>query len=95
MFENLVRERPEVMTKIIPVEGDISLPIFGISTSDLQLLVENVSVVFNSAATIRFNEPMRTAVQMNVKGPQELLHICRQMKHLDVISIISYTYKAL
>ncbi len=84
MFENLTRESPEVMTKIIPVLGDVSLPILGISPSVLQLLVDNVSLVFNSAATIRFNEPMRTAVQMNVKGPLELLQICRQMKHLDV-----------
>ena len=72
------------MIKIIPVEGDVSLPTLGISQRDLQVLVENVSLVFNSAATIRFNEDMRTAVQMNVKGLQELLHICRQMKHLDV-----------
>ncbi len=72
------------MTKIIPVEGDVSLPTLGISQRDLQVLLENVSLVFNSAATIRFNEDMRTAVQTNVKGLQELLHICRQMKNLDV-----------
>ena len=85
MFENLIRERPEVMTKIIPVLGDVSLPLLGISQSDLQLLISNVSLIFNSAATVRFNEDLRTSVQLNVKGPQELLRICRQMKHLDVI----------
>ncbi len=87
MFENLIRERPEVMTKIIPVEGDISLPNLGLSVADLELLSNNVSLIFNSAATIRFNEDLRTAVQLNVRGPQQLLHICRQMKHLAVTSI--------
>jgi len=87
MFENLIRERPEVMTKIIPVEGDISLPNLGLSVADLELLLNNVSLIFNSAATIRFNEDLRTAVQLNVRGPQQLLHICRQMKHLAVTSI--------
>ena len=87
MFETLIREQPEVMTKIIPVEGDISLPNLGLSVADLELLLNNVSLIFNSAATIRFNEDLRTAVQLNVRGPQQLLHICRQMKHLAVTSI--------
>ena len=86
MFDQLMRGKPEVLTKIIPVEGDISLPIMGISSSDLDLLVDNISVVFHSAATVRFNEELRTAVQLNVKGPQQLLCICRQMKHLLVCS---------
>ena len=84
MFEKLSLEQPEVMSKIIPVEGDISLLNLGLSGADLELLFDKVSVVFNSAATVRFNEELRTAVQLNVKGPQQLLNICRQMKHLDV-----------
>lgn len=73
------------MTKIIPVKGDVSLPMLGLSQRDLNVLIENVSLVFNVAATIRFNEDLRTAVQINVKGPQELLLVCRQLKHLDVM----------
>ena len=84
MFEKLSFEQPEVMSKIIPVEGDISLPNLGLSAANLELLFDKVSVVFHSAATVRFNEELRKAVQLNVKGPQQLLHICRQMKHLDV-----------
>ena len=84
MFGKLIREQPEVKTKIILVQGDMSLPNLGISSADLDLLVNNVSVVFNSAATVRFNEELRTAVKLNVKGPQQLLHICHQMKHLVV-----------
>ena len=88
MFEKLILERPEAMSKIIPVEGDVTLPNLGLSGTDLEMLLEKVSVVFNSAATIRFNEKLRTAVQLNVKGPQQLLHICRQMKHLDVYTFL-------
>jgi len=84
MFDPLIREQPEMLTKLVPVEGDISLPNLGISSSDLELLADNVSVVFHSAATVRFNEELRTAVNLNVKGPQRLLHICHQMKHLVV-----------
>jgi len=84
MFEKLSLERPEAMSKIIPVEGDVSLPNLGLSGTDLEMLLDKVSLVFNSAATIRFNEKLRTAVHLNVKGPHQLLHICRQMKLLEV-----------
>ena len=84
MFGKLIREQPDVKNKIILVEGDITLPNLGISSVDLDLLVNNVSIVFNSAATVRFNEELRTAVNINLKGPQRLLRLCHQMKHLVV-----------
>ena len=67
--------------------GRITLPSLGLSGTDLELLIDKVSAVFNSAATVRFNKDLRTAVQLNVKGPQELLHICQQMKTPRRISL--------
>jgi fatty acyl-CoA reductase len=80
-------QQPNVMEKITAVKGDVTLPELGLSSSDLQLLIENVSIVFHSAATIRFNEELKTALEMNVKGPMRLLEICRRMKRLEVSSI--------
>ena len=74
------------MSKVTAVTGDVTFPAYGLSPSDLRLLIENVSVVFNSAATIKFDEELKDAIQMNVKGPMQLLEICRQMKHLEVLS---------
>ncbi len=72
------------MNKIVAVAGDVTFPGFGLSPEDLQLIHDNVSVVFNSAATVKFDEELKTAVQLNVKGPRELLAICRKMKKLQV-----------
>ena len=60
---------------------------FGLSDTDRQLLCENVSIVFNLAATVRFDEDLKTAVKMNVMGPRELLKICRDMKQLKVCNV--------
>ena len=84
VFENLRRDRPEVMDKVIPVAGDVTMPSLGISPQDLQVLCDEVSIVFNSAATVRFDEDLRTAVELNVKGPQRLMNVCHQMKRLEV-----------
>lgn len=88
MFSKLSREQPGVMSKIIALDGDISLPNLGLSESNQELLMCNVSLVFNLAATVRFNEELRTAVQLNVKGPQQLLQTCRQIKHLEVYYLL-------
>jgi len=77
-------DRPNVLTKMIPIAGDVTSPSFGLSAGDLKLLVDNVSVVFNLAATVRFDEELKAAVEMNVNGPRELVKICRQLKKLKV-----------
>ena len=73
-----------MLEKIVALSGDVTFENFGLSPSDLNLLIENVSVVFNLAATVRFDEELKSALKMNVKGPRCLLEICRKMKHLDV-----------
>lgn len=49
-----------------------------------------MSIVFNSAATIKFDEELKDAIDMNVKGPMQLLEICRKMKRLEVHGWILY-----
>jgi len=60
------------------------LPGLGISKSDVRILAENVSVVFHSAATVRFDEPLQQAVEMNLKGTKKLIDLCKQMSKIDV-----------
>ena len=43
------------MAKIIPIAGNVSEPMLGISATDLELLANTVSIVFHNAATIRFD----------------------------------------
>lgn len=80
-----------MLEKIVVVSGDVSLEDFGLSTSDLKMLMDNVSVIFNLAATVRFDEDLKTALCMNVKGPRCLLEMCRKMKHLQVMNEYNYT----
>jgi len=60
------------------------LPELGLSLSDLQMLSGNVTVVFHSAARIKFDDDLRGAIESNVKGPQKVASLCRQLKHLEV-----------
>ena len=48
-------------------------------------LIEDVSVVFHSAATINFDEDLTKAVNLNVGAVFTILEICKKMKKLEVI----------
>lgn len=39
-------------------------------------------MVFHVAATVRFDEKLKQAVAINVRGPQEIITLCRQMTNL-------------
>ena len=59
LFEDLLAEYPNSADKLIPVPGDIIHQGMGISDKDVEMLMENVNVIIHSAATVRFDEPLR------------------------------------
>jgi fatty acyl-CoA reductase len=64
--------------------GDITEPALGIRPSDQQLLAQTVSVVFHSAATVKFDEALKLSVTINMLGTKRLLHLCHTMTNLEV-----------
>jgi len=85
-------ERPHLLHKVIAMEGDITKPELGLSASDQEALRHHVSVVFHSAATVRFDEPLRSAVAMNIEGTRRLVELCRGMRHLVSFVHVSTAY---
>ena len=43
-----------------------------------------MSVVFHSAATIKFDEELKKSIAMNVEAVQSLVKLCKKMKKLEV-----------
>jgi fatty acyl-CoA reductase len=76
-----------VLNKLVPIAGDMCLPGQGVSPTDVKILSDNVSIVFHSAATVKFDEALKSAVEMNLKGTMRLIELCRKMDRLDVISL--------
>ena len=58
---------PQLMReKLRAIGGDVLAPNLGVAPEDVEKL-KDVSVVFHSAATIRFDEKIKDAVEMNIK----------------------------
>ena len=80
------------MSKVHPVEGDVSLPDLGLSPADRTLLIESVNIVFHVAATVRFNEPLNVAVNVNTKGTARIIELCKELKHVISVVHVSTAY---
>jgi thioester reductase-like protein len=70
----------------MPVFGDITLPELGINQADQTILTDSVSVVFHSAATVKFDEALKLAVGMNILGTKRVVQLCHKMLKLEVSS---------
>lgn len=84
VFENIRKEDAGRLQKIVPINGDISLPQFGISDEDERKLIDEVSVVFHCAARVRFDDDLKAALDSNVSGPKRMAELCRKMPLLKV-----------
>ncbi|XP_052862394.1 fatty acyl-CoA reductase wat [Anopheles cruzii] len=92
MFDKMKQACPKYDHKIRAVAGDCMQPALGISASDREVLAENVNIVFHLAATVRFDEKMKTAMQINVKACQDVLDLCHEMKNLKSMIYVSTAY---
>jgi len=87
MFDRLRIGKPDFMTKIKMIDGDLEQPSLGLSPRDHDWLIENVNFVFHCAATIKFNETLPTALRINIQGTENLLELATKMNNLKVIEI--------
>ncbi|XP_075545891.1 fatty acyl-CoA reductase 1-like [Dermacentor variabilis] len=92
MFERLKKEQPGALEKVTALAGDLAQSDLGLSASDRATLVDNVSVVFHSGATIKFEEPLRDAFELNILGTRRVLDLCKQMRNICVLVHVSTAY---
>ncbi|XP_055319042.1 putative fatty acyl-CoA reductase CG5065 [Sitodiplosis mosellana] len=92
LFDTIRKEKPNELNKVIPICGDITLHQLGISESDQALLCRNVSVVFHSAATVKFDEKLELSVKINMLGTKRLVELCHRMMNLDALVHVSTAY---
>jgi len=72
------------------VSGDILKEGLGLSVPDRQMLVEEVGVVINSAASVRFTEPLRVALDINTLGTRKVVQLCNEINQLEVLSLCTF-----
>ncbi|XP_074041928.1 putative fatty acyl-CoA reductase CG5065 isoform X2 [Leptinotarsa decemlineata] len=92
LFDELRKQNEHFLNKIIPVNGDIKEVNLGISEEDRKSLIENVNIVYHSAASVRFDDHLKDAILTNVRSAREIITLALEMKSLDVFVHVSTLY---
>ena len=74
--------------RITAVAGDVGTDGLGLSGEDLELWL-SADVIIHSAATVSFDSPLDTAVEVNLLGPQRIANLCNEngvSPHLVAVS---------
>ncbi|KAM7343267.1 putative fatty acyl-CoA reductase CG8306 [Cochliomyia hominivorax] len=78
--------------KIQAIEGDVGLEHLGISETDRQILIDNVHVVFHSAATLDFFQTLKETTNINLRGTRRVVELCKQLTKLEALVHVSSAY---
>ena len=92
MFDEFRLNDPAQLAKICVVTGDISVDKLGLNDIDENLLIKDVHAVFHCAASVRFDYPLKTAVNLNTTGTLRMLQLAEKMKNLEIFTYMSTAF---
>lgn len=83
-------------SRIIPVIGDLSQPLLGLSEEQFQQIASQLDAIYHNGAFVNFTYPYSVLKSPNVLGTQEVLRLASQVKVKPVhfISTISVVFSS-
>ncbi|XP_033228035.1 fatty acyl-CoA reductase wat-like isoform X2 [Belonocnema kinseyi] len=95
VFDPLRQKNPDFEQKVVAINGDIEKPGLGLSAEDRNFLIKEVSIVFHSAASVVFNEPLPKAFVTNIMSVKEIIDFCKECKKLKAAVYVSSAFSNL
>lgn len=78
-FRILREKYPERLKKLVVISGDTTYDSMGLCEVDAEILKNNVSVLINMAANVRFDQPLKNAVNMNTRGTANVITFAQKV----------------
>lgn len=85
-------ETPELLQKVHFIKGDISIDELDLSQQDRHELIENINIIFHCAACVKFDFPLKKAVNIQICGTLRMLKLAEEMKNLHVFTYTSTAF---
>ncbi|XP_025265588.1 putative fatty acyl-CoA reductase CG5065 isoform X3 [Camponotus floridanus] len=92
LFQRIRTEKPQVLKKVIPFNGDICSNNLGLTDKEREQLINEVNIIFHCAACLQMNAKLKDAVEMNMRGTKRVLNLGKEMKHLQAFIHLSTTF---
>jgi len=92
VFNNIRKSDASAFDKLIAIQGDLMEPKLGISQSDEEYLSKNLNIIIHCAASVRFDEPIKVALQMNTISTKNMLQLAEKCDNLKGFVHVSTAY---
>ncbi|KAF7286596.1 hypothetical protein GWI33_004636 [Rhynchophorus ferrugineus] len=92
VFIKLSEIYPDYKNKVVGISGDFDEDGIGLTEESKKLIADKVNIIYHVAATVRFDEKIKKAVTVNIKGTQEMIKIAKSCKNLIVFVYISSAF---
>ncbi|XP_074109607.1 putative fatty acyl-CoA reductase CG8306 [Cotesia typhae] len=93
VYDRLREEKKtDLFKKLIAVAGDVGEENLGLSTEDRFTLVEEVQVIFHSAATLDFEASLKSAVDINLLGTRRVVELSQEIRNLKALVHVSSAF---
>ncbi|KAL6437910.1 hypothetical protein ACFW04_004313 [Cataglyphis niger] len=92
LYNRLKEEMPNFRKKVVPIISDFNVENLGLSENDKNMLMREVSIVFHLAATVRFDEKIKTSAMINIIATNVILDIAKHMLNLKSFIHVSTLY---
>lgn len=101
-LKKILNEEPFLMTrakhpesdwsKVLALEGNMSSENLGLSREDCELLCREIDIVFNIAASVQFDAPLKQNLRDNYLGASNLMNLALKFKRLTSLVHVSTFY---
>ncbi|CRL06850.1 CLUMA_CG019522, isoform A [Clunio marinus] len=92
IYTEILKANENIFSKIVLVSGDLQKLELGIANDDQESLINEVEIVFHVAADVNFTQSLREAIETNVRGTREIIHLCRRIIKLNVLIYVSTAF---
>ena len=92
LFENVAKFDKTFKSKLRIMNCDLELKDLGISSDDKKYIKSNVEIIIHAAATVRFDELLKKAIQINVYGTKSFLDLALETENLQSFVHISTAF---
>ncbi|XP_037929122.1 putative fatty acyl-CoA reductase CG5065, partial [Teleopsis dalmanni] len=92
IFDNIRTENPALFQKVHPIKIDFTALDLDIKAEEREMICNEVEIVFNVVASVKFNEKLSDAIDINVLGTKKILDLAMEIKNLKSFVHISTLY---
>jgi fatty acyl-CoA reductase len=88
----VLKQEGNPFSKLTLVPGDMQKLDLGVSPEDQRNLINDVEIVFHAAADVRFDESLKEATEINIRGTREIMLLSQRIVNLEVLIYVSTAF---